>query len=215
MSEFTTGHLIVKDQQPAVEAILKDSSSPYIIENLNSQWSVFYLEDDWMQQPETREIISLVSNSTPIFNFVNPEDHGWGYMLFKAGQDIAYFFNSYELQHQFLSAVLEEKYPGKTMLDFDDGSGELSAEYKELLASVTSSEEYWQAQEQYWNRRNIDQFKHFGIDTDTIQKIQDLLSWDKLKSTSSHIVEVDEFMQLLNIKEMQWKSYQYLSADEQ
>jgi len=209
MSEFTAGALFLNRDREVVEANLNAGGLEYILRGLNDNWSVFFLEDEFLYQPETVEQLRHVSQVTPILYFQNGGDHGWAYDFYDQGEVVASVAVSYETEFYMTQWWAEQRYPnidviGELLVSRDP---EGQATWNAIRDEVLASDEYKQTQLNQFAKANVDAFLRFGLSDEQITALRNLLTVSYQETNP--LEQVDEFKKWLGIEEMQWMSYRY------
>lgn len=207
MSEFTSGNLYQKSSE--LEALLKASKADYYLRELNEKWNVFFLEDDWLKNEESIELLMRLSNTQPILHFEYAEDHGWRYIVFDQGKEIGSFVNNYDRLDALIWMLAEEKYPDVDPNDVlylgSDSQERYNALKEEAEASMSS--------ETMFDKCNVESFSLFDSDENVMRDLKKLFSYEEYQSKNIQ-VDVDRFKNLLGLNDLNWMSYRYLEMDE-
>jgi hypothetical protein len=190
-----------------------NSPIPFLIEALNERWCVLYLEDDSLNKPSTISLMLTLCPSIPVFKFSDAEDHGWGYRIFADGREQANFYNDYYMDHRMVVELAEARYPNIDVQPFLYGESEGQRVFRLLLEEVKQSRDYQVAYAKQFQNKHVEAFAHFGVDLDTINALDQIISPDGLQSEPPRRKEVKMFKKYLGILEMAWKSYHYLMLD--
>lgn len=213
MSEFTTGNLFLSKYTKPLQEQISSRSTASLVETLNQRWSVLFLEDDWLQQPSTVDLLLTLSQDIPVLHFNDAEDHGWGYRIFVEGREQAQFYDDYFLDHGMVIDLAEARYPDIDVQPFLYLEEAEQRIFPELLQEVRQSQAYQTAYAKQFERKHVQAFSHFEIDSDVIEALDHLLSPEGLQSEPLRNQEVSTFKRLLGITEMEWKSYHYVMLD--
>ncbi len=76
------------------EAVLQmptnaDQGADWFIHEVNPAWAGLFLQDEWLEQPETVELVKSLSKAAPLLFFFDADEYGWGYRLFAGGEERA------------------------------------------------------------------------------------------------------------------------------
>ena len=214
MSEFTTGNLFLSKYSEQLQKQMVEKPSAFLVRPLNQQWSVLYFEDDWLQQTSTISVLLILSKNIPLLNFSDAEDHGWGYRIFADGREQAQFYDDFFLDHGMVIDLAETRYPDIDVQPFLYLEEEGRRIFQQLLQEVRESEQYQAAYAKQFERKHVEAFSYFGVASETIEKLKQLISPASLQNEPPRIEEVSEFKRLLGISEMEWKSYHYMRLDQ-
>ena len=91
MSEFSCGVLMRRNN---AEAVLQmptnaDQGADWFIHEVNPAWAGLFLQDEWLEQPETVELVKILSKAAPLLFFFDADEYGWGYRLSAGGEERA------------------------------------------------------------------------------------------------------------------------------
>ena len=213
MSEFTTGNLFLSGHTEHVQERMLSNSISFLLEALTNKWSALYLEDDWLNESSSITLMLTLSESVPILNFSDAEDHGWGYRVFAEGGEQARFNDDYYLDHGMVIDLAEARYPDIDVQPFLYLEEEGRRIFNLLLDEVRRSPDYQAAYAKQFENKHVEAFAPFGIDAKTIEVLDQLISPEGLRSEPPRGREVSKFKSLLGISEMEWKSYHHLMLD--
>jgi len=76
------------------EAVLQmptnaDQGADWFIHEVNRAWAGLFLQDEWLEQPETVELVKSLSTTAPLLFFFDADEYGWGYRLSAGGEERA------------------------------------------------------------------------------------------------------------------------------
>jgi hypothetical protein len=114
MSEFTAGILFLAKHTDEVQVAAQELNQRYIVRKLNEEWAALFPEDSNIRRPELTYWLRKHSHLIPFLYFQHPADHGWGYNIFKDGQEVASLYLSYELDFNMWLDLAQQRYPGQT-----------------------------------------------------------------------------------------------------
>lgn len=213
MSEFTVGLLFRRRWLANVEAVITTVFDEYVIEHLNSQWSSLYISDSYLRFASTIQSLCTLSQTVPLLHFDYAADHGWGYQIFWDGSKQASFYHSYSLEYeQKLFMPLAKKYFGTDdeaeieHLLFGSHTREL---HESFFARVRHTPEYRHAFEQQFLHTGVAQFALFDFAPATLNRIESILSYEHWHPNDWITPDVEQFKDVIGIKEMNWKSFRY------
>ncbi len=198
MSEFTAGNLVLKKHY----GLIKEYNPKYINE-LNSDWIVFFTEGTNVSDEYPRDIHEI-SRTVPVFYFYNFEDHGWGFYIIKEEKEESSFHYSYETEDILLLNLIESEFPGEDpieLLYLQPDSDKFKEKMIEKLYQDRSKEKEFEELLKYIDFKA---FRLFISDEEIIKELKFLLSVENLISLDNHFKLVNDFKTLLNIKEMSW-----------
>jgi hypothetical protein len=188
--------------------------SAFLVDPLNRQWSALYFEDDWLQQPSTIQVLLTLSQEIPLLHFNDAEDHGWGYRIFAEGREQAQFHDDYSLDQGMVIALAETRYPDIEVEPFLYLEEEGQRVFQQLLQEVRQSEQFQAAYAKQFERKHVEAFSYFEVDSEKIEQLNQLISPDGLQSEPPRNEEVSKFKTLLGITQMEWKSYHYMKPEQ-
>lgn len=207
MSEFTDGVLFLRKYIDKAQDALQSLGQPHRIGELNQQWAAIFVENANPKVDPLRSWMIEQSSSFPLLFFEHGEDHGWGYRIFNEGQEKASLFVDYELSYNIYIDYVEREYPG-----IDPHVGLERDKARAIQESIIASDAFKQRVQSQYRNANIEQFTHFEIDEEVLQELRSILTVEWY--LDSMFRQVAEFKRLLNIREMSWISYRYLTMDE-
>lgn len=213
MSEFCTGNLFLSGYTKQLQERMSGRSTAFLVDALNQRWSVLYLEDDWLQQPSTIDLLLALSQDIPLLNFNEAEDHGWGYRIFAKRRQQAQFYDDYYLEQRMVIDLAETRYPDIDVQPFLYLEEEGQRVFRQLLQDVKQSQPYRAAYAKQFQRKHVEAFSYFGIAPKTMEALDHLLSPEGLQNEPLRSQEVSTFKKLADISEMEWKSYHYVMLD--
>jgi hypothetical protein len=203
MSEYTAGILFLKPHSEQIDQGMRHFSKPYFLQVLNATWDALFIEDEWLREPSTVEMIKALSYIAPLLRFIHPRDEGWGYMIFQQGEMIADVYENRELSFVMALEIGEQRYSVSDEFFLDP-------RFPAILAEVEQSPEYQTAFRAQFKNRNVAAFQLFGMGPEITDKLDELLSGD---ATSDTFERTHQFKELIGITEMEWKSYHYIDRD--
>jgi len=79
-------------QEATAEAVLQmptnaDQGADWFIHEVNRAWAGLFLQDEWLEQPETVELVKSLSTTAPLLFFFDADEYGWGYRLSAGGEE--------------------------------------------------------------------------------------------------------------------------------
>lgn len=166
--------------------IIRTDDKPKLVEHLPSGTPTLQLNEEWVAFFTTgdgefvaSQQLGTLSEHCPILYFTNLEDHGWGFEIFHKGEVVS------NLQ---------------VMYDLMDGEvEELLTEHGEEAIHMLSG---------FLNQRpSAEAFRLFGLKDEQIEAIEALLAGN-LAFDEDEFVAVENFKELLGIKEMSWVRYE-------
>ncbi|BBH24454.1 hypothetical protein Back11_57990 [Paenibacillus baekrokdamisoli] len=194
MSEFTSGNITLNDYRSVVE-----QSNPTFIKELNEKWLVFFTNETYVNNDYPTDIIDL-TNQIPILYFYNFEDHGWGYsVIFKSHVQASFYF-SYELEHNALCDLTQERYPDEDPIEFLY----MNSESDNLKAELLSSEEYKELLKKQFDNCNFECLNLFNINEEQIRKLESKINYESLMENQNPHELVELYKDILNLNEMSW-----------
>jgi hypothetical protein len=135
---------------------------------------------------------------------VDAEDHGWGYNMFLAGQEVAYVDCNYELSFNMTWDIAEQRFPGTDVV-----MGLPSNTWQEIQAEIEQSQEYQERILQAYSYAHPEQFTAFDFDAAIIERLRSILTLDWYHDEERRHQQVHEFKKAINIRDMSWTSYRY------
>jgi hypothetical protein len=209
MSEYTYGVLFLQEHADTMGTMLAQTQydMPLVLRPLNAKWHVLFLEDDSCSMPDTEKMLLEVSHAMPLLRFFKG-DEGWAYYIYSAGQCIASCYESHEIAYGIARSLGEERYP-------DDFWFYLSSErFTPLLEEVYNSPAYWAEVAEQFRIKNVLALALFDFDQSTIMQVDAVLTaeWRPLEGRPDYWMRVDAFKELLNMEEMTWQSYHYVTT---
>jgi hypothetical protein len=205
MSEFTDGILFLAKHTDVVQVAAQELNQPYIVRKLNEKWASLFPEDSNIVKPELANWLHKHSYTVPFLYFQHAEDHGWGYNIFKNGQEVASLDINYELDFHIWLDLAEQRYPGIDVIgSLDDAIAEA------LRREVANSEAYIRAVQDQFKHKNLIQLASFDIPKQSITDLDILITPERYLSDYG-FDQVEEFKETIGITEMSWLSYRYLS----
>lgn len=207
MSEYTVGILFQKRYTEQVQAYMRHVPMPHIIQPLNASWDVLYLEDDWLHEPSTLEMIKSLSEIAPLLRFIHPADSGWGYQIYYNGEEVASLYDSKEL-----AITMAEEW-GRQHFSPPAGFQEIyypsfDPRWNDLVEEMGKSAEYPVRVRAQFTQCNVFHFRLFDIGQDTIDKLEQLFLPDNVEASRNGILHRrSDFKIALDIDEMYWTSY--------
>ena len=212
MSEFSSGFLILKKNGKKEETLLKSIKTEIILKDLNNKWAVFFIESETFMELEKVDKILDISKKIPVIYFFNAEDHGWGYNIFHEGKEIAKSEIVYCMANQIAMSLAQERYPGTNIVTTFITGDSIKDEWENIFNEAHSSEIFKEAVYNQFRNKNVKEFQLFGISTEKIEQLDELLCAEKFLSDPDYEFEmVDEFKRILGIEEFSWMSYSYLA----
>jgi hypothetical protein len=208
LSEFTDGVLVLRKHRDKAQEALKSLNARHKFRDVNAQWSAIFVEEANPKVDPLRRWLIEHSRTFPILFFEHPADHGWGYRIFHSGRETASLFVDYELTYTLYIHGVQNLYP-----DIDPHVGIDSELARAVQAEIESSDWYREIVLARFQNSNIEQFAHFVLAPETLRELAQIVTVDRYLHTDSE--QVQEFKRVLNLKEMEWKSYHYLELDEQ
>jgi hypothetical protein len=209
MSEYTYGVLFLQEHADTMGTMLAQTQydMPLVLRPLNAKWHVLFLEDDSCSMPDTEKMLLEVSHAMPLLRFFKG-DEGWGYFIYSAGQRIASCNENYELGFSMAWALGEARYPEIPEIFLDEDRFPL------LLEEVETTPAYWIAVAEQFRLKNVTALALFDFDQSTIMQVDAVLTaeWRPLERRSDYWMRVDAFKELLNMEEMTWQSYHYVTT---
>lgn len=208
MSEFTDGVLVLRKHGDEAQEALKSLNARHKFRDLNAQWSAIFVEEANPKVDPLRSWLIEFSRSFPILFFEHPADHGWGYRIFHGGHETAWLFVSYELIYSIYIDIVQKLYPG---VDPHVGIDRETA--IAIQSEIEASDWYKEIVLTRFQNSNIEQFASFELAPETLRELAQIVTVDRYLDTDSE--QVQQFKRVLNLKEMEWKSFHYLELDEQ
>lgn len=202
MSEFSVGVLFSQENKHKVENYIKTDDLGFV-KDLNEDWAVLLVEDQWLQNPSTVEWLLELSKACPLLYLANAEDHGWEYHIFNEGADVAAAKVDYDLETTLAFAISEEKYPGEDAISILD----------QLYDELEESGEYVKAIEQNLSRKNVESFRLFDVGSRQVRALDELLTTETLLQEEGLLDLIEQFKEIINIEEFCWISYEYVEPD--
>jgi len=220
MGEFTTGILYPRRYERKVLLALSRAEQPYFHRNVNKDWNAFFLQDEWLETPETLQfLLRLSRQSVPLLWFHDAEDNGWGFRLFDAGYEVSSGTISYSLDVEMAEAEFNRLYP---QIDLQEGvleSESVRQMYEEILNRVVRSDRYRLEVGKGISRIKPQSFQRI-VGPKQVQQLCSLfdlrLLTDVDEETGASLLydSVDLFKEILGIEEMAWVNYAYLASGE-
>jgi hypothetical protein len=136
--------------------------------------------------------------------FQHAEDHGWGYNIFRGGMEVASMAVSYEIEFHMWLDLAEARYPG---IDVPD-----ALNLTDLRDEVLSSVAYRLAVEDQYKSPGLHELSVFGISKETVEKLQQVITAEWYFDPERRHEQVEEFKRVLDIVEMEWMSYHYVTT---
>lgn len=99
LGEFTAGVLFLTRDLVEVEGELKHLPLSYRLRPLNERWSVFFVRDEWLEQPSTIQSLRRISWAAPLLYFRYAEGKSWGFQIYDLGVRTATLHVDYGLIH--------------------------------------------------------------------------------------------------------------------
>ncbi|WP_139490154.1 hypothetical protein [Brevibacillus dissolubilis] len=218
MSEFTTGVLYPRKYETKALPYLQEARKPYFHKNLNEEWNVFFLQDEWIETAETLQfLLELSSKYVPLMWFHDAEDSGWGFRLFDGGAEVTSATISYSLDIEMAEAEMLRRYPDMDLSEEILHNDEVRVEYEDVLDQVVHSERFRQEVLKGISRFRPQAFSRI-IGQKQIQQLRSLFDVNLLadfdEDTGSSLLydSVDLFKEILGIEEMIWVNYTYLAS---
>jgi len=206
MSEFTAGVLFLKPSLERVEKAMQGFSLPFIVRPLNNQWGALFIEGDNYEYPPIQPKLVEISRDVPLLYFENPEDSGWGYAVYTNGTQAASLSVSYDLDWNMTLDLAEQRYPNE-----DYYVEEFGETWQELTNEVLASSDYRDEVAQQFRNRNLPVLQIFGIDTNAVNALEKAISVETALDPELLFTQAEFFIEALNITEMSWMSYHYLT----
>lgn len=209
MSEFTAGYLYLNKDTVKANAALEALQPDYKAKQLNDQWTVICPEEDNPNAEPLRSWLLEHSSTFPILYFEYPEDHGWGYDIYRDGQIVASLWASFELKHNVYVEVVKQRFPGiNPYVGIDKDVADA------IRQEVVKSDLYRQRAAAQFVNTDVEQFAIFGFDAETVAELQAILKVENYLDPSTFLDQVYEFKRLVNIQQMNWVNYRYLVLDD-
>jgi hypothetical protein len=207
-NEHTAGILVLQKHSTHVEAWMKHSSMPFFHHHLNDKWSAFFIKDEKIEQPETFDTLIELSKFVSLLHFFHAEDWGWGYRVFINGFEEASFYDDYHFDHTMALELAKQRYPDiEDILYFLYFDKEGRSLLDSLVEEVNNTREYL---EQQFGKKNIDAFATFEVDDATLDYLDDLISFERLRDQRLHWRHVEDFKERLGFPELNRMNFRYL-----
>jgi hypothetical protein len=207
MSEFTLGILTRAKHREAVAGALTEADLTFKQRDLHPDWTAFFLADEWDEQATTTAL-EQASRRAPVLSFMNAEDHGWGYRLWRMGHEVAALFVSYELEFQVAQELFAERYPGEDPFASDESVSKWMA----IRQEMQQSERLTTAAKEQYQRANPAAFGALDLTPEQIEELKMVLNpaW---RSEDGAWGQAERFKEILGITEMTWLSYEHADAE--
>ncbi|WFR61718.1 hypothetical protein P9222_25550 [Paenibacillus amylolyticus] len=200
MSEFTAGNLTITKYKDRIE-----QSNPIYFAELNDKWLLFFTKETEVNDEVPIDILTT-SEEIPILYFYNFEDHGWGYSIILKGQIISKFDLSYEFEDNLLIEIIEEDFPEADPHEFLYTNSEGEA----LREKLKKSENFNNSIKNLFIDCALDNFKLFELESDKIDQLKTIMNYEYINALESYFNLVDQFKDILQIKEMSWISSDHI-----
>lgn len=207
MSEITAGILYKNKDAEKVGRYLLEAPCRYKIRILNETWSVFCLEDSFLQQEPTRKFL-LGIGEVPLLYFLHAEHHGWGYSIYFNKEIRCNVLIDYGLEYSLAKNIILQRLPREK-----DIHAIARSKWTSAFEEVRQSSEYRQALAESLSSACPDNFRLFGLEDRSISEIKSILSVSWLTEGGNLHEAVNKFKDILGIREMEWISYHYPDGD--
>jgi hypothetical protein len=207
MSEFTIGILTRAKHREAVAGALTETGLTYKQRDLNPDWTAFFLADEW-DEAVTTTALDRASRRAPVLSFMNAEDHGWGYRLWRMGNEVAALQISYELEFQVAQEIFAERYPGEDPFESDASVSKWMA----IREQMQQSDRLTAATKELYQRANPAAFGALDLTPEQIEELKMVLNpaW---RGEDGAWGQAERFKEILGIEEMTWLSYEHADAE--
>lgn len=205
MSEFTAGILFRAVRTAAVEAAVRQYPQPYKVRPLNYRWSALFLADESLKEPASQALVQELSQAVPLLQFINAEDHGWGYAIWHQGGERSSFTFSYDTLYDAAREIAEARGIGVHLWS-DEGR----PYWPEILAAAKGTPEFLSQ----FEHADVEAFGLFDLPAADLTDLAAVVTPGFADLPDSPWGRVDGFRRALGIEEMAWKSYHYLELEE-
>ena len=108
MSEYTDGILFLARNLNSIASFFDSLSRPYFIHTVSEKWQAFLPRHSNPEDEQLRSWMSEASKKTPLLYFQRPEDFGWGYNIFRDGQEVTNLWVTYDLDWNMTHTLLKK-----------------------------------------------------------------------------------------------------------